>query len=101
MAGAANLVGELHAGRGRADDEHAAVGQLPRVAIVERAEASDGFGYGRAQGRHVRRVAGAARDDDAAAEDLAAVRRMRYPPAAVVRAVTSVCVRTGAAVASA
>ena len=40
-AGAVDLVGELHAGRRRADDEHAAVGQLPGIAVVERREACD------------------------------------------------------------
>ena len=45
-AGAVDLVGELHAGGRRADDQHAAVGQLARIAVVERRELRDGRRHG-------------------------------------------------------
>ena len=36
-AGAVDFIGQLHAGGRRADDQHAAVGQLVGIAVVERA----------------------------------------------------------------
>ena len=65
-AGAVDLVGELHAGRRRADDEHAAFGQLRRIAVVERRDLLDRRRHRLPKRRHARQVAGAARDHDAA-----------------------------------
>src|SRR5688572_2694667 len=68
---AAELVGELHAGGRRADDEHTALGQALRIAVVERRDGRDRRRYGVAERRHAGRVTRAARDDEAAALELA------------------------------
>ena len=65
-AGAVDLVGELGAGRRRADHQHAAVGELAGIAVLLRASASRSRAAPRsAQRRHVGDVAGAGREHDA------------------------------------
>ena len=54
-AGAVDLVGQLHAGRRRADDEHAAFGQVAGIAVVERRELQRSTPARPAQRRHARR----------------------------------------------
>ena len=80
---AVNLVGELDTGRRGADDEHAPVGQLGRIAIVERGDLLDVRRQRRAHRRHARRVVAAAREHDGPAADLAVA---RHDPIAVVGA---------------
>ena len=74
-AGALQLGGQLHAGRRRPDHEHAAVGELVRVAVVERRELLDRRGHLAGERRDRGPVAGAARDDHGPAGDLAVARR--------------------------
>ena len=86
-AGAVDLVGELHAGGRRADDQHAAFGQLSRIAVVERRELLDRRRHApRAAAGTLGDVAGAAREHDAAAAKLAVARR---DVIAVVRAAST------------
>ena len=70
-----DFVGELHAGGRRADDQHAAVGQLIRIAVVERREAT-GSTAARAcaSAGTLRQVAGAAGQHQRAAAEFAVVR---------------------------
>ena len=78
---AANLVGELNPCGRCADDQHAAVGQLGRIPIVERGDLHDGRRQRRAHRRHARHVVAAAREHDTPAADLAAARRDAIPVA--------------------
>ena len=69
-AGAAQLVGDLHAGRPRADDEHSAVGQLRRVAVVARVQLGESGGL-RNDRRDHRHLEWPGRRDDVARLELA------------------------------
>ena len=69
------LGGQLHAGRRRTHDEHAAVGELGGVTVVERRQLLDGRRHRAGELRHRRLIAGTARDDHGLAAKLAAARR--------------------------
>ena len=63
-AGAGQLVGDLHAGRRGADDEHAAGRELRRVAVAAGVSTVSVLGRARRPGGHVRAAVRAGGDDD-------------------------------------
>ena len=73
-AGPLQLGGELHAGRRRADHEHAALGERVGPAVVERRDLDDLRRHALAEPGHVRAVAGAARQHHRAGAELAVAR---------------------------
>ena len=96
---AMDLVGQLHAGRRRADDEHAAVGQLIGIAIsraVKRLR-SRAAAPARSAGTLARLQAPLASTTAAAVELAAVGRRRDSRRRSALTDVTVVCVRTGAA----
>ena len=52
IAGELELLGDLHAAGGGADDQHASVGQLVGVLVVDRVEGDDVLGQRAGQGRY-------------------------------------------------
>jgi hypothetical protein len=74
-AAALDLLRELQAGRGAADDQHPALGELLRIAVGLRRELFDAGGHGLGQARHDRLVEGTGREHDGAAQPVAAIGR--------------------------
>ena len=74
-----DLVGELHARRRRSHDQHAAVGQMARIAVIERRHGLDVWRQCLRERRHAGDVAGAARQHHGAALQHARIRRDGVP----------------------
>ena len=72
-ARAADLVGDLHAGRRCTDDEHAALGELARIAVLHRRQRRDGRRHRLGVVGHPRHVERAGRDHDGRALPLALI----------------------------
>ena len=72
-ARAADLVGDLHARRRCTDDEHAALGELARIAVLHRGQRRDGRRHRLGVVGHPRHVERAGRDHDGRALPVALV----------------------------
>ena len=96
--GAGELVGDLHAGGGGADDQDAAVGELVGVAVRRRGDLRDGPVEPGGHGRHAGLVAPPGGDHDVGGRATRASSvRTAKPPSARSRERTGLCSWTGAA----